>query len=53
MDLKNQVVAALGGSNDGIREGCSLNENQSNGLVERAVETVGGMIRTHNLAVVQ
>ena len=28
-----------------------MNEHQANGVVERAVETVGGMIRTHELAI--
>ena len=27
-----------------------MNEHQSNGVVERAVQTVGGMIRTQKLA---
>ena len=30
-----------------------MNEHQSNGVVERAVQTIGGLIRTHKLALEQ
>ena len=32
-------------------EGSPVNEHQSIGVVERAVQTDGGMIRTHTLAI--
>ena len=47
------MVAELGGSHDVIMEASPVNEHQSNGVVERAVQTVGGMIRTHKLALEQ
>lgn len=31
-------------------ESSAVNEHQSNGVVERAAQTVGGMVRTHKLA---
>ena len=52
-DLKKKVVAELGGSDDVIMEDSPVNEHQSNGVVERAVQTVGGMVRTHKLALEQ
>ena len=50
LDLKNKPVAELGGSHSAILEASPVNERQSNCVVERAVQTVGGMIRTHMLA---
>ena len=44
LDLKNKVVAELGGSHDVIVEASPVNEHQSNGVVE--VQTVEGMIQT-------
>ena len=45
---KGEVVAELGGSQAMIMEASPVNEHLSNGVVERAVETVGVMIRTPN-----
>ena len=53
LDFKNQVVPELGGSHDGTMEGSIVNDHHSKSLVERAVQTVGGMIRAHLLALVQ
>ena len=36
-----------------IMEASPVNEHQSNDVVERAGRTVGGMIRTHKLALEQ
>eukprot|EP00971_Amphidinium_carterae_P117118 2319384-Amphidinium_carterae.1 len=33
-----------------VRESPPVAESQSNGTIERAVQTVGGMVRTHKLA---
>ena len=41
LDLKNKVVAELGGSHDVIMEASPMNEHQSNGVVERPVQTFG------------
>ena len=49
-DLRNKVVAELGVSHDMIMEASPVNEHQSNGVVQRAVQTVGSMILTHKLA---
>ena len=51
--LKNKVVAELGGSHDVIVEASPVNEHQSDGVVERSVQTNGGVIRTHKLALAQ
>ena len=40
LDIKNKVVAELGGWHDVIVEARPVNEHQSNGVVERAVRTV-------------
>ena len=52
MDLKHKVVAEVGGSHDVIMIMAArpVNEHQSNGVVARAIQTVGRMIRTHELA---
>ena len=49
LDLKNKVVAELGGSHDVIMEASPVNEHRSNGVDERAVQTNGGMVRTPRL----
>ena len=51
--MQNKVVAELGGSHDVIMEACSVNELDWNGFVERTGLTIGGMIRTHMLALEQ
>ena len=50
LDLNNKVVAELGGSHDVIVDASPVNEHPPNGVVQRAVQTHGGMIRTHKLA---
>ena len=42
LGLKSKVVAELGGSQDVIMEASLVNGHQSNDVVERAVQTVGG-----------
>ena len=42
LGLKSKVVAELGGSKDVSMEASLVNGHQSNGVVERAVQTVGG-----------
>ena len=49
LDLKNKVVAELGGSNDVIVEASPVNDHQSDGVVERSVQTNGGVIRARKL----
>ena len=49
LDLKNKVVAVLGGSNDVIVEASPVNDHQSDGVVERSVQTNGGVIRARKL----
>ena len=49
LDLKYKEVADLCGSHDVIMESFER-EHQPNCVVERAVQTVGGMIRTHKVA---
>ena len=50
VDLKKKVEAELGSNFEIIMEVSPVNEHESNGTIERAVQTVGGMIRTHKLA---
>ena len=53
LDLKDKDAAELGGSHGVIMEASPVNEPQPNGVVKRAVQTVRGMIRTHQLALGQ
>ena len=49
VDLK-KVEAELGSNFEIIMEVSPVNEHESKGIIERAVQTVGGMIWTHTLA---
>ena len=46
VDPKNKVEAELGGTHEVFMEPSPVNEHEANGTIERAVQTVGGMIRT-------
>ena len=50
MELKAKVNEELGESYEIIVENSPVGGHESNGVIERAVQTVGGMIRTHKLA---
>ena len=50
LDLKKgKVVAELGVSHDVIMEVSPVHEHQSKGVFKRAAQTVGGLIRAHEL----
>ena len=50
MELKGKVNVELGDSYEVVMENSPVGEHESNGVIERTVQTVGGMIRTHKLA---
>ena len=50
VDLKNKVIEELGGGYRIMKEASPVAEHQANGTVERAILTVGGMIRTQKVA---
>ncbi len=53
VDLKRRVDVELVESREVIVENSRVNERESSGVIERAVQTVGGMIRIHKLALEQ
>lgn len=53
VELKNNVAAELGDLHDIIIEASPVNEHQPNGVVDRVVHIVGGMLRAHTLSLEQ
>ena len=53
LELKNKAVAELGGPHDVIVEASPVNGHQSDGVVERSVQTDGGVIRARKLPLEQ
>ena len=50
LDLRAKVAAEISDSNELLMEASPANEHESNGAIEWAVQTVGGMFRTRKLA---
>eukprot|EP00959_Pyramimonas_sp_CCMP1952_P435184 9112555-Pyramimonas_sp.AAC.1 len=51
LDVKNKVIEGLGEAYNVVREESPVEGRQANGAIERAVQSVGGIVRTLRLAV--